>query len=108
MKTNFEDPLKFTADGNKLMACGPIDWNDLAGPEADEICVTATVIQGNVVAQGQSEPCGRSVAEWEVDLKAGAHEKFQKGPAHAMGTATVTNPQNGQSFSWQASVQLSP
>jgi hypothetical protein len=113
MKANFQDQLKIAASGRKLEACGPLDWNDLSGPQnVNKVIVTVTITQAGVLAEGTSGELDNAVQEWMIDLRPGPGQKFQPGPAQASGTLTVTDPppttraSGVPDFSWDGTPNL--
>jgi hypothetical protein len=106
VKTRFDDKLQLKSAGRHLQACGPLEWDVTDGPPGNGVTITVTVTQGNVLAQGTSTPCTRPAAEWMIELRPGPGEKFDAGPAHAIGTLTVTDPADGATFSWQGAPTL--
>jgi hypothetical protein len=111
MRSNFENPLKLKSDGRWLEACGPFDWRSSAGPPASKVIVTVRITsQNGVLGQGTSHECDTSMDEWMIYLRPPPGQKFNPGPALAIGTLTVTEPAPGSTgpgtFSWHESPQL--
>jgi hypothetical protein len=109
MKARFDDPLKISADGRKLEACGQLIWDD---PDSHKVEVTVTITQGGAVAQDTSGAFDRGAPEWMVNLRPGSGQKFQAGQAQAKGTLAVTvvdpsgNAKAGPPFSWDGQPDL--
>jgi hypothetical protein len=91
VKTRFDDKLQLKSNGRHLEACGPLEWDASEGPPGNDVVVTVTVTQDHVLAQGTSTVCTRPSAEWMIELRPQPGEKFKAGPAHAIGTLTVTD-----------------
>jgi hypothetical protein len=117
MRAKFDDKLNFRADGRWLEACGPLDWKDPLGPQnANKVIVTVRITQNGVVAQGTSDEFDRPEGEWMIFVRPGPGQKFQAGPAQAIGTLTVTetdpshpsDPNGPLTFSWEGSPTLQP
>jgi hypothetical protein len=106
MKAKFDTKMQIKSDGRKLEACGPLDWGEQGGLQAQKVIVDARITQGNVIAQGTTHECDDSLAEWMVDLKPPPGKKFQEGTAHFDGVLMAIDPQSNQTWEWDGDITL--
>jgi hypothetical protein len=112
--SNFDSPMELRDKRRTLVACGPLNWDQITANEADLVAVAFTIVQGppgpaQRQVPGDSRPgpgFGRDQDEWMVVVN--ANKQLNPGPASGHGELyNAQQPPGAQPFfTWDVAVAL--
>ena len=111
--SNFDSPMELRDKRRTLVACGPLNWDQIAVNEADRVAVAFTIMQGppgpaQRQVPGDSRPgldFGRDQDEWMVVVN--ANKQLNPGPASGHGELYNADPAGDVPFFiWDVAVTL--
>lgn len=103
MTGRFDDTAKIVSGGTQLEVSGPVTWDE------DELGATirARVIQGDVVASGESDYTPSSADSWSATLTTHGGTFQSGGPEPTRASATVAKDDgHSEPYSWRDQVEL--
>jgi hypothetical protein len=110
--SNFDSPMELRDKRRTLVACGPLNWDQITAAEANVVAVKFTIMQGPPgqarEVQGDSRPgtsFGRDQDEWMFVVN--ANKQLNPGPASGHGELYNAQPAGAQPFfTWDVAVAL--
>jgi hypothetical protein len=90
MISKFNNPLEVSADGRRITATGPLEWQPGDAPHCR---ITVVLTQGTVSAPGDTGNYDDEDKTWECHVDAPHGARWQVGLlVHCVGTITMSAP----------------